>query len=109
MATPEMELNEDEARKFAGSLARVSSLYDDRINPKLVAWIDLVCVAGAIYGPRAIAISARMKTESTTRPAPVVINQPRQSAGKSSNAPGPRSPVEMFGDLFSGAAIPDAV
>ncbi len=59
MAAPELELNDEEAKKFAASLARVSSLYDDRINPKLVAWIDLLCVAGSIYGPRAIAISAR--------------------------------------------------
>lgn len=118
MATPELELNEDEAKKFAGSLARVSSLYDDRINPKLVAWIDLVCVTGAIYGPRAIAISARMKQEQPQRAQPIVINT-RATAGPTAGptnkdtrpqaqAANARSPVDLFGDVFYGATIPDA-
>lgn len=117
MATPELEINEDEAKKYAGSLARVSSLYDDRINPKLVAWVDLACVLGAIYGPRCIAISARWKAEENQRPTVInvqPINTPRQPAGQNrpaataTGAPA-RSPVDLFGDVFYGASIPDAV
>ncbi len=106
MAAPELELNDEEAKKFAASLARVSSLYDDRINPKLVAWIDLLCVAGSIYGPRAIAISARFKAEKGPRV--VTIDRQSRTTVKGTGGEGPRSPVEMFGDVFYGANIPDA-
>lgn len=107
LSTPELDINEDEAKKFAGSLARISNLYDDRINPKAVAWVDLIAVLGAIYGPRMIAIHARMKAEKAPTPArATVINMPRAKTTPTETAA--RSPMDLFGDMNYGAGIPEA-
>lgn len=110
LQTPELELTEEELKKLATAMARVSSLYDDRINPKLVAWVDLACVAGAVYGPRAIAIGARMKQEAAAarRAAPIVMQRMDGNAHANANASAKdtaakaaRSPADMFGDFYS--------
>jgi hypothetical protein len=112
MATPELELNEDESKKYAQTLARVSNLYDDKFNPKVVAWLDLVCVTGAIYGPRIIAIKARWDEEEKQKPInvnAVPINTPRPSKTQASQ-PQPqqtpaKTPMDLFGDVNYGAGI----
>jgi hypothetical protein len=121
MATPELDLAEEEAKKFAGSLAKISSLYDDKFNPRVVAWVDLICVAGAIYGPRIILIKTRWDREDAARkaatptyqnnPVPINAQRPKQPATPQPPPTGTpaRSPVDLFGAEFFGANIPDAV
>jgi hypothetical protein len=117
--TPELELNDDESRKYAEALAKVSALYDDKFNPKVVAWMDLLCVTGAIYAPRVIAVNARTKAErSKNRTVNVMPINAQTNAQRPRTADGPpaqasprpaRSPADMFGAEYFGAAIPDAI
>lgn len=74
LQTPELELETEEAEKLAGAVARVNALYNDfPIPEKWAAWINLLIVCGTVYGPRAIAASARMKSEK--KPAPLEVVQ----------------------------------
>lgn len=63
LKTPELELADEEAAKLAGAIAHVNELYGGIILPeKAAAWINLVMVAGTIYGPRIIVINAKKKS-----------------------------------------------
>jgi len=46
------ELTEDEAKNLAKALGKVQELYGIHLDPKTEAWIEVIGVAGAIYGPR---------------------------------------------------------
>ncbi len=61
--TPELALDESEARELAKAAAEVQSHYETVIDPKILAWAQLVMVAGSIYAPRMIAAKMRLNRE----------------------------------------------
>jgi len=85
--TPELELADAEAKGLADAVAKVSALYDTKMNPRVLAWMNLAMVAGGIYGTRVWAIRARLNKDAEKAP------------------PAPNV-VDLFG-LNYGAAIPE--
>lgn len=84
--TPELALDISEARELAKAAAAVQSHYETVIDPKLMAWAQLLIVAGGIYTPRFIAISVRTKKERAERRKTNVVqaqfgNQPHAPTG----------------------------
>lgn len=73
--TPELMLEEADAKKLADALAAVSEQYRIELDPKTAAWIDFARVTGMIYGPRAFNLYARKKGERilAQRNAPPII------------------------------------
>jgi hypothetical protein len=68
-------LTEDEAAKLASAVARVNELYGGMVLPeKAAAWIQLIMVAGTIYGPRIIVIQAKGKQKQVEQEKPVVLD-----------------------------------
>jgi hypothetical protein len=82
LKTPELELTEEESAKLAGAIAHVNELYGGVVLPeKVAAWINLVMVAGTIYGPRIIVIGAKKKIHEVRetladQPNPVIFAGP---------------------------------
>jgi hypothetical protein len=75
LKTPELELTEDEAAKLASAVARVNELCGGMVLPeKAAAWIQLIMVAGTIYGPRIIVIQAKGKQKKVEQEKPVVLD-----------------------------------
>lgn len=69
---PELALDPAEANKLAEAAAQVQAQYEMIVDPKILAWGQLVIVAGSIYAPRVIAISMRHKKEKIERRTNVV-------------------------------------
>jgi hypothetical protein len=61
LEAPEFDLDEEESAKLAKAIARVTDLYDHKMNPAILAWGNLAIVSGGIYGPRAVAYMARKR------------------------------------------------
>ncbi len=57
---PEVQLSEDEAQMLASAVDGLSREYGLKLDGKTGAAIQLIGAAAIIYGPRAIAISARL-------------------------------------------------
>lgn len=55
----ELAIDNQEAHLLADAAADVAKHYDFLPDPRTQAWLNLAMVAGAIYGPRVWAISAR--------------------------------------------------
>jgi len=73
LKTPELELTEEESAKLAGAIAHVNELYGGVVLPeKAAAWINLIMVAGTIYGPRIIVINAKGKSKKEADKPPVI-------------------------------------
>lgn len=66
--TPELALEEQEAKLLAEAVAEVQSHYNMTVDPKIVAWIGLAGVCGSLYGPRIAAYKLRKMTEEPMRP-----------------------------------------
>lgn len=66
----EIALEKSEANQLAQALAAVNVHYQTAIDPKLVAWMGVVAVAGQVYGPRVLAYRLRSATEKASKPAP---------------------------------------
>lgn len=67
--TPEMALEEEEAKTLAAATATVLQEFDIRPDPKVEAIVGLITAAGMIYGPRAYLISERKKEEKKRKQA----------------------------------------
>lgn len=68
--TPELSMEEEEAKELATAITRVTELYDvPMMDEKTMAWINLAMVGAKIYGPRAVAVTVNKK------------NKPRQNMG----------------------------
>jgi hypothetical protein len=62
LKTPELELTPDEAERLGKAVNRVNREYGNIVMPpKTAATINLLIVAGGIYGPRLIAIRNNKK------------------------------------------------
>lgn len=75
--TPELELEEAEAKRLGEAVARVNACYGNFIfTEKQMAWFNLVMAGGSIYGPRFVAYNLRTRKEreekTITMPAPTV-------------------------------------
>jgi hypothetical protein len=65
---PEFGITEEEAGNLANAIQQVNALYDDAVVPAwVVAWANLVFVAGAVYGPRMVAYSNRRAQEKEAK------------------------------------------
>jgi Ni,Fe-hydrogenase III small subunit len=64
----EIALDKTEANQLAKALADVNVHYQKTIDPKVVAWMGVIAVAGQVYGPRVLAYRVRMATEKTSKP-----------------------------------------
>lgn len=69
----ELSLDKSEANQLAQALAAVNVHYQKSIDPKLLAWMGVVAVAGQVYGPRVLAYRVRVATEKAARPTPVNV------------------------------------
>lgn len=61
--TPELVLADQEAEALAKALVEIERLYPAQIDPRVLAWVNLVGTAGMIYGTRIFAIQARYASE----------------------------------------------
>lgn len=99
----ELELDRDESKKLADSIAEVNKFHNVVFNPKTVAYINMGVVACTIYGTRIVAIKNRMDSHRKEKQVPVTpIRQQTQSTtqpktnGKADFSK--LSPSEVFGD-----------
>lgn len=60
---PELELDEDEAKKVTGALDRLAQHYDVQPSESAKVWINFAGAMASVYGPRAIAIKKRLESE----------------------------------------------
>ncbi len=60
---PELAIDDAEASMFATSLATLADHYKIRLEGKSGAVVGFIYTLGIIYGPRAIAISIRLRNE----------------------------------------------
>lgn len=98
LSIPEMEIDEEESKKLSKAIKNVAKHYAVNIDPKKLAWAELVAAAGGIYVPRFIAASKRQPKQ----PGPQLVKEAPKS-----NAPGPqpinspmkaRTPSEMWNE-----------
>lgn len=61
--TPELMIEQDEAKAFMKAAQNVMRHYDVQTSQKALDWIALVGCCGSIYGTRAFAIAARRAGE----------------------------------------------
>lgn len=78
LKVPELNLEQAEAEKLGKAIARVQSLYDMPIlSEKQLAWINLLTVGGAVYGPRFIAYSITQKKKQAAKPNGATVEAPK--------------------------------
>jgi hypothetical protein len=100
---PEAALDADEAEELTKALAEVNSFYATAVDPKLVAWLGVIGVAGKIYGPRVGAFMLRKKLEASARQrqplpvnrAPSPAMQAAANAGTAPVTPQPRQTAPL--------------
>ena len=63
----ELIINDDEAKELAAAFVNFSREFNFEPNPKIMATLELVGVAGVIYAPRAIHIALRIKKAKAQR------------------------------------------
>jgi hypothetical protein len=101
---PEMELDKEEAQRFADATQNLMKHYDHKVNPKVMAWMQFSSVLGGLYGPRAVAIWKRtepVRVERAAEPAPAAPRAQERQRGPvkplSQTSPSelwPQTPVE---------------
>lgn len=92
---PALALSDEEARKLARAVAELAAQYEIAVSARLMAWLQLLGVSAAIYGPRAVAI---MAAKSMTRAAP--------SPAASSSAAAAGAPrMDFSADRMPGATV----
>ena len=67
--TPEIALEQVEARQMAEAIANVSRHYDIAATQKTLDWANLIMAAGMIYGTRLYAIRAKRVANKPAKPA----------------------------------------
>lgn len=66
---PELALGEDDAHQMADAISAVNRHYQIRMfDAKTQDWLNLIMVAGAMYGSRVVAIRERVKMQRMARP-----------------------------------------
>lgn len=83
LKNPLVEISQPESVKLASALANVAKHYDFKINPAIMAWLQLVGVGAAIYGPRVAVTIATKKQSKASVTVPVqTSNAPVVNTGK---------------------------
>lgn len=92
---PELALKEDEAKDLTEALAGVNQFYSQVVDPKIIAWMGLIGVAGKIYAPRIGAIILRNKMKPQPhRVAPLrSVPQPAAPSAQAQPATQPQAPA----------------
>lgn len=88
--TPELMLDDSEAKMLAEGIAGVQEFYSYAPSAETIAWANLIAASVAIYGPRAVTVynnRQKQKKEKPARPAPAG-NSEYQSALHSIMYPG---------------------
>lgn len=62
-STPELALDKEEAHDLALAAAEVAKFYPAQVDPKVLAWFNLMLAAGVVYGPRVYLIRQRVKAD----------------------------------------------
>ena len=95
---PELELDQAEAKRYADATGNLMKHYDNKLNPKVLAWMQFVSVTGGIYGPRAVAWYKRSESGRTHTSAAGVSSAPRSSVGPQSvnKTAVPTTPAEIW-------------
>jgi hypothetical protein len=88
---PELMLDKEESDQLATAIRGVADQYTMTIDPKTIAWGNLLLVCGMVYGPRFIAIKNRTKKEK-----PILVKPIRPEPPKGGKTNGPISPSQMF-------------
>ncbi len=91
--TPELEVNEREAKMLADPLAEILVMYDVAPSRELLLTMQLIHAGGYVYGPRFFMWRERMKAEAEER---------RAKAAKNVTPP---SPVEQAREAFAGMEV----
>lgn len=87
MSVPELELSTDEAKKLTRAVKEVAKHYNVSMDPKKVAIFQLLCVAGGIYGPRAIMVYQRASKEKPQASVTPINREPPRAASVSDTPP----------------------
>jgi hypothetical protein len=103
LSVPELELDAGEARQYADALTEVAKFYTLSFDPKKVAIVNLLVVAGKIYGTRLFAYSTRRKLErreaaksdQAGKPGPVPVAAQPKPNGRAAT-PQPMSPSDLW-------------
>jgi hypothetical protein len=62
-SVPELLLTEAESTQIAKASVQLADTYDFGIDPRAMAWSNMILVLGSVYGPRALGIYLRLKNE----------------------------------------------
>jgi hypothetical protein len=65
--TPELELEQDDARNLAEASANLLNEFEIKPDPKIEATIAFVVVAGSIYAPKLAMIRMRRQEEKVNK------------------------------------------
>jgi hypothetical protein len=65
--TPELEINNSEARMLADPLSELLVLYEVEPDPRVMAMMELGLAASYVYGPRFTMIRMRLRAEAAER------------------------------------------
>lgn len=62
-AIPEIAIEREQAEILAAAASEVMALYDFGMSPEQQAWVNLMMVAGSIYGTKVFAYKMRLAEE----------------------------------------------
>lgn len=92
MKQPLFNIDEREAKMLAIGVIDVGKQYSVEINPKLLAWMNLLGAGVAVYGPKAFIMMAMRSSPPKSPPPPrssgTPPTQPQSPPPASSNAGG---------------------
>lgn len=94
--TPELEINDNEAKMLANPLSEVLVLYDIVPPPELLVAMQIMYASSYVYGPRIVMIRARLKEEAEAR---------RAAAAK--DVTPPPHDEQPFAQAMAGMAVVD--
>lgn len=108
--TPELMLQEDEAKAFMKAAQNVMRHYSVAATQKTLDWISFAGVAGGMYGTRFFAISMRRKMEAAERGGGEVLQfrrRPRAVDPVKTETP-PAAAAPFDGGEYVPSIFPDA-
>lgn len=87
---PELELDEEECKRLASAIQNVNAAYKIEFDPKKAAMFDLMTACGIVYGPRAVTVFIRKRSETKMARKPVLTPDPPVRPN-----PAPAKPAEV--------------
>lgn len=67
LSTPELEIDKEEAEILGKGLLEVERQFPTQIDPRVLALVNMGAAVGMVYGPRIVAIRARLAQEAKER------------------------------------------